>query len=36
MKHFEASEFSPLAGSDSSARLNSRARQGLAYVCNFN
>jgi len=29
-------EFSPRAKSDLCARLNSQARQGLAYVCNFN
>jgi hypothetical protein len=29
-------EFSPRAGSSSRTRLNSPAREGLAYVCNFN
>ncbi len=29
-------EFSPRAGRSSRTRLNSPARKGLAYVCNFN
>jgi len=29
-------EFSPREGSNSRVRLNSPARKGLAYVCNFN